>query len=96
MSTSFSATSPGSMLEPVGMKRIATSTPSVVKLALLSDEEMRMSVSGLAAAKRERRGASHFDVRPGDVLTTSTRSFPESFSPASAWRMWRKPVCKPG
>src|SRR5262249_57599639 len=51
-STSFSITSAGSATGSIGMLRTATSTPSVVKLALLIEEEMRASISGWALAKR--------------------------------------------
>src|SRR5262249_61160876 len=86
-STSFSITSAGSERGSIGRLRTATSTPSVVKLALSIEEEMRTSMSGWLLANRYSLGASHFEVRPGGVLTTRIRSCLAPWMLATASRM---------
>ena len=52
-------------------KRIATSTSSRSKSMRRREAEKRSSMSGLAAAKVKRRGASHLAVKPGPAVTVS-------------------------
>jgi hypothetical protein len=75
---------------------MATSTPSLLKVAVLKVDEIRTSISGCAIANRCKRGASHFAVEPGGELTISTRSLRIASSMVTVFRICMSATYRPG